>query len=254
MQPDSNGIVKWLIITFVILMTASLSSETGKVEKIRAEFARRLEAIYLRDGGFDVFRKCFPEVFPAELDPPWVLVRKEKLNLDGKSITIGASYTQLMIRVPVEWLIRYLESPQWFQALYNLDADARMEGGGGEDGRFHARIFKRVPLLPNQDFVLGFSSSQSGCFWFQRAQLVEDRKRFAVRDNLKILESVKGGTVYREISLIYPRRWWARAAGGSFRKVMRRELHRLARALKCVVEGNRELDSAAAAECWEQAG
>ena len=251
MPPRSNGIGRWIAIAFVILMTVSVLAESGKVEKIRTAFSERLEAVYLRDEEFDVFRKRYPELFPVDPDPPWILVRKEKMNLDGKSITIGASYIQLTIHVPMERLIRYLESPQWFQALYNLDADACVEGGCGE-GRFHARIFKRVPLIPNQDFVLGFSSCQSGCFWFQRAQLVEDRKKFAVRDNLKILESVQGGTVYREISLIYPRRWWARAAGATFRKVMRRELHRLVKALQCVVEGKRELDPAAAAECWEQ--
>lgn len=251
MSSKMNGFGTCLFSVLLALMAVSVCGESGKIAGIRAAFSERLEALYLRDGGFGAFCDQNPDIFSTDGEGTRILVRKERLILGGKSITIGAAYTQVLIRTPIKQLVRYLESPSWFRALYNLDADACMEGDTGQDA-FRARIFKRVPLLPNQDFVLGFSSRQSEGFWFQRARLVEDRKGFAVRDNLKILEAVEKGTVYREISFIYPRKWWARAGGPTFRKVMRRELKHLARALACIVEGHPELDSEAAAECWER--
>jgi len=232
-----------------------LNAGKAKEERIHSAFARKLDAIQFDPRGFHRFCQRHPDLFPSGEYEKWVKVRKEKLRLeDGSEVSVGAAYSQVFIPASMERVIRYLESPEWFRDLYDLDADARWgHGPNTGDGCFQARIFKRVPLLPDQDFVLGFSRVWHRDVWYQRGRLVKDRKAFALRDNLKILTPFDGGVVYREISLVYPMRWWARMMGPTFRKVMRREVRRMLGVLRCVISAGPVPERQRTMACWENA-
>lgn len=248
-------VTAWLVIGMLTGGGLLPAEESSKIELIRQALSSRLDAIQWRADGVELFRRNHSDLFPREEPGEWVRVRKEKLRLEnGKTVSIGAAYSQVFIPAPMERVIRYLETPAWFRDIYNLDGAAPLGEGPGDTGCFQARIFKKIPLLPDQDFVLGFDRTWQGDMWVQRGRLVEDRKDFAVRDNLKILEPRDGGVMYHEISLIYPRRWWARAAGPTFRRIMRKEVRNILKVLRCVISGGDEWEPRRARTCWDEAG
>lgn len=247
-------VLRWLAPALFLSAAAALMANGDKADRIQSAFAKKLDAIQSHPDGFRRFCRQNPDLFPRDECSEWALVRKEKLQLlNGERVAVGAAYSQVLIPASMEQVIRYLETPRWFRELYDLDADAEIaHAGNAGDGCFQARIFKRVPLLPDQDFVLGFSRIRFEDVWFQRARLVEDRKQFAVRDNLKILVPWQNGVMYREISLVYPQRWWARALGPTFRKVMRRQVRQMLAVLRCVIPSGPEPQPGVARECWER--
>ena len=253
--PFPKGITTaWLVVGCLTGGGLLWAKDSQKIALIRAALAGRLDAIQFRHDGVERFRKQNTDLFPREERGEWVQVRKEEIRLaNGKSVSIGAAYSQVFIPAPLERGIRFLESPQWFRDIYDLDGEAGLGRGPGDSGCFHARIFKKIPLLPDQDFVLGFERVWQGDIWVQRGRLVKDRGNFAVRDNLKILESREGGMMYHEISLIYPRRWWARAAGPTFRRIMRKEVSNMLKVLRCVISHGDDFDPSRARICWKQA-
>jgi len=246
----------WMALGLLFSGAPFLEGKSDKATQIQSAFADRLDKIQSHPEGFERFRRQHPNLFPRDECGEWVMVRKEKLQLkNGESMVVGAAYSRVLIPASMQRVMRYLETPEWFQDLYDLDADAVIaHAGNAGDGCFQARIFKRVPLLPNQDFVLGFSRVQFTDVWFQRARLVQDRKQFAVRDNLKILVPKDNGVMYHEISLVYPQRWWARALGPTFRSIMRRQVRQMLVVLRCVIRSTPELQPGRARDCWEQAG
>jgi hypothetical protein len=189
----------------------------------------------------------FPQLSGEQ--PISVRVEKKKVIINQKKVSVGISYVQVYIEAPLEYIQTLLETPEWFQALYSLDRSAYI-GPRAVDGTFKARIYKKVPVIPNQEFILSFSSITSGSIWFQRGRLLEDRGNFALRDNLKILEPVQGGVVYREISFVYPLKWWARALSSVVQGTMKKELKQMARALKCTAEKSHPFTEEKAASCW----
>ncbi len=202
---------------------------------------------------FDNFVNAHPDYFPAMSAerPVHAVVEKEHVRIGRKKIKIGTSYLQVFMKAEPAYVRQMMESPHWYKDIYDLDRDATM-GSVGEDGSFEAHIFKKVPVIPNQDYILTFSCETHGDFWFQRATLLEDRKDFALRDNLKILQPVDGGVVYREVSFVYPLGWLARALSGMARKTMIKELKIMGNALKCIAEKGAPFESEFAASCWDR--
>lgn len=190
---------------------------------------------------------CFPTV--SREHPTSVRVNKQKVILDGKKVALGVSYLQVLIEAPPVYVQTLLETPEWYQSLYALDRSAYM-GPPTENGSFKAYIYKKIPVIPNQEFVLDYSRTVLGELWFQRGRLHEDRRNFALRDNLRVLEPVPGGVILREISFVYPLKWWARALYPAIRGVMKKELSQIAAVLKCAAEKRLPFTKEIANACW----
>lgn len=242
--------MKKIIPILVLIMTVSAVWAGNSSQDILRYFDSRLSYLTCAE----TIRKFVDRnahVFPqfSREQPISIRVEKKKVKINRKKVSVGISYVQVYIEAPSEYVQMLLETPEWFQALYSLDRSAYM-GPRAADGTFKARIYKKVPVIPNQEFVLSFSSTTSGDMWFQRGRLLEDRGNFALRDNLKILEPVQGGVVYREISFVYPLKWWARALSSVVQGTMRKELKQMARAFKCTAEKSHPFTEEKATSCW----
>ena len=202
---------------------------------------------------FETFVQDHPHYFPeiSFENPVHVVVDKERVRIGKKKIKIGTSYLQVVIEGDPAFLRQMMESPHWYKDIYDLDNEASL-GSVEEGGRFKAHIFKKVPVISDQDYILTFWSRSIDNLWFQRATLVEDLKDFALRDNLKILQPVEGGVVYREVSFVYPLGWLARALSGMARKTMIKELKIMGNAIKCIAEKGLPFDPTFAESCWER--
>ena len=66
--------------------------------------------------------------------------------------------------------------------------------------------------------------------------MIKDEKKFALRDNVKIVEPNGQGAIVREISLFFPLRWWARLFSGTVRKITIKELAKINKSIKCAAE------------------
>ena len=195
----------------------------------------------------------------TEDNPLDVTVTKQNMMIDGKRWTLGKGSMRVLIKAPIDKVKKLLTSPNHFQSIYNLDAPcvvnedikARAELTSSPSGDFLARIYKRVPVFEDQDYILSYTSFQKDSFWFQRASLAKDLKDFALRDSIQIVQSVdENTTIFREISLLYLRRWYLRLLGPQVRGVVRKELQKVARSFKCIAESSNENLQATSKECW----
>lgn len=203
-----------------------------------------------------------PLAFPEIKDPNIVNVITERLEVpfEGDTYTLGIGYRQFQVKCSYERAKKLLNSPELFKSLYGLDGDSKVDIESSEIAQqtadqesFQARIMKSVPVISNQDFILQYSNSFYDPFWFQRAKLVVDKADFALRDNLKTIEVLKGtkdSVVMREISMVYILRWYLRALGPQVRSIMKSELERLSRAEKCTLESDQQLSHELAKSCW----
>jgi hypothetical protein len=200
--------------------------------------------------------KQFPEM-SAEKSQTHVVVTQEKLRLDGESFSLGVGYRQALIKAPLDRVKRILNTPELFKPLFGLDQDSAVDPVALSPDEiikrvaFKARIFKKVSLIPNQDYLLAFTNTTSGELWFQRAKLVEDKEKFALRDNLKALEVTKDGVIFREVSIIYGLKWYVQFFGPTVREVMNKELTKVTDAIKCLAEKTVDITEAEAKICWE---
>ncbi len=240
----------WISVVF-LLMTGVLAGSVFR-DAVMTYFDQRL-GVLLNDGVFTGFVSEHPEFFPevSAARPVHVVVEKEHVRIANKKIGIGVSYLQVFIEGEPDYLRQMMESPHWYKHIYNLDRDASL-GPVGENGVFKAHIFKKVPVIPNQDYILAFSRESRGDLWFQRATAIEDRKDFALRDNLKVIQPVAGGVVFRELSFVYPLNWWARALSGAAHKTMIKELRIMGNAIKCITEKGAPFEVEFAASCWRK--
>lgn len=188
-------------------------------------------------------------------DKTHVIVRKEEMLVDGDSYTLGVGYRQTFIKAPITKVKQILNTPELFKSLYGLDANADVEPIQDKKREnvtaFKARIFKHVPLVPDQDYVLDYENKEVENLWVQRAKLHKDNSRFALRDNLKVLESSQGGTIFREVSVIYALKWYVRFFGPGVRDVMTKETVKITDAVKCLAESEKEPTSELAESCWK---
>jgi len=199
--------------------------------------------------------KLFP---PTSKNNPeiHVIVQKEELNIDGDSYTLGVGYRQSFIKAPIERVKKILSTPSIFKSLYGLDAPAEIDSTGSKmrsdsNKKFQARIFKQVPLMPNQDYILEYNNDDFSDLFLQRTKLVKDREKFGLRENLMVLESASGGTILREVSVLYALKWYVRFFGPSVREVTNKELAKITESVKCLAESGKEINDEAAGECWK---
>ena len=197
------------------------------------------------------FVKSKPEIFPPMKDgKSTVVVDKMTLELGGDTYTLGVGSRQMTLKADYERVKKILNTPAYWRNLYGLDADANVSEPGDV---FKARIFKKIPVVSNQDYTLEYRNFENGGVWFQRAQQESDKNEFALRDNLKALEKTPGGVIYREYSLVYVLRWYLRALGPQMRSVMQTELEKINVSMRCMAESPKPLSSELAKECGAQA-
>ena len=244
----------------LVVCLISISAFASIPEKqITESIGKKLDAISSPEAWREFLEKnldAFPKMTSKD-DQTNVVVKKEELDVDGSFFTLGVGYRQTFVHAPIAKVKKILNSPELFKELYGLDENSDIDEVGGKDKpedrtSFRARIFKNVPLIPNQDYVLDYKNSNGGGLWIQRAKLSKDNTRFALRDNLKVLESIDGGTIFREVSVIYALKWYVRFFGPSVRKVMNEELAKITDSVRCLAEQDSEPTTEAAALCWKK--
>lgn len=180
-----------------------------------------------------VHKNTFGEV-SEKLPGPQVGVEELVFEIDSEKYKVGMGVNTVFIKAPPKVVVSVVGNPDFFQSLFDLDKPARATPT--KEDVYEARIFKIVPGIENQDYTLKYEGRWNEKAWIQRAQLVKDEKGFALRDNLKIVEPFGSGSLYREISLFFPKRWWLRMLSGTLKSVTARELTKVGRALKCASE------------------
>ncbi len=159
------------------------------------------------------------------------LEMKEK----GSSYFVGIGLRSVFINAPPKTVVSIVNDPHFFQALFGLDKTSIVEEPK-EVNHYQSRVFKLVPGIETQDFILQHDGQWEGDFWIQRAKLVRDEKGFALRDNIKIVEPFEGGSRYREVSLFYPLRWWMRLLNGVVKKETAHQMMQINKTVKCTAE------------------
>lgn len=186
-----------------------------------------------------------------------MVVDRMPIQVSGESIVLGVGYRQVFIKAKLDRVKKILNDPTLFKSLYGLTENADVPTDkrkiAATETDFQAHIFKKVPLIPNQDYVLGYTNSTDENIWFQRAKMVEDHENFAIRDNLKAVEEVEDGVILREVSMVYVLKWWVRFFGPQMREVMTKELRKITDSMRCLSEGSAEITNASAGACWEKA-
>ena len=244
-----------IILIFLLLTTPLISNASIQQDKVSRAMAVELDKWTSKSQ----MRTLMKEVPTIRDNPLNVTVTKQNMMIDGKRWTIGKSSMQVLIKAPIDKVKKLLTSPHHFQSIYNLDAPcvidevikAKAKLTSSPTGDFVARIYKRVPVFEDQDYILSYRSFQKDAFWFQRASLVKDLKDFALRDSLQIVQSVdENTTIFREISLLYLQRWYLRLLGPQVRGVVRKELQKVAKSFKCIAESSNENLQVISRQCW----
>lgn len=241
--------IRLFISLFLVSTVAKAAIDKNAVNQY---MDKKLKAIS-EDSSWKEFVASNATLFPEVKKEADVVVTKEIAEIKGQSYTLGIGHRQVFIKADIEKVKKIFNNVQLFQALYGLDKSAVVDDGKLAQGHFRARIFKEISLIPNQDYILEYESHQSGKIWFQRAVLVEDKENFALRDNLKTLEPAPGGVIFREVSILYPLKWYVRFMGPSARGVMNKELGKITDSVKCLAEKKEEPTPDLASECWSYA-
>lgn len=240
------------MILFCFLVNFALGFDlTPTHQHILKNFNARLDKLATAQA-WTKFINENPNVFPP-ISPdskPSTVVTSEVLAIDNDTFTIGIGHTQSFAKTKFETYRDFLNSPQLFQFAYGLDGPSKVNDPVG--GMFLGRLQKKVPGIEDQDFTLQYRGRQIENFYFVRAPLSEDKKNFALRDNLKVLEKVSGGVIAREISIVYPLRWWVRAMSGTMKKLMKKEMTKVSQSEKCLTESE-NLQPETAKLCWQKA-
>lgn len=240
-----------MFLTFL----SSFAFADAPTKQIESTIERRFEDL-MSDEAWTSFVKNHSEYFPKISEVPNnVVVEKEILKIDGKSYSLGMGYRQVFLKTSLEHAKKVINAPHLFKSLFGLDEAGVIKSDKALDlNNYRGRITKKIPVLPDQDYVLEYRAKQPGKIWFQRANLVPDKEDFALRDNLKSLEAVEGGVVFREIAMVYVTKWWVQVLGQQVRDIMKVELKKLNESIKCAVEHKAAtLTEDQAKECWETA-
>lgn len=166
---------------------------------------------------------------------PSMVVDKDKLMINDVTYSSFVGYRQVLIKGKPEILKALWTMPELFQKAYGLDDTSKVDGPSSKDS-FKARIFKKVPAIEDQDYTLRYTITEQKPFTFVRAKLDHDKNDFALRDNLKVLEETVDGLLVREISYLYPKKWYVNALGAVARSTMKTELNKISFIEKCLVE------------------
>lgn len=224
-------------IALVILLFGNLAFGSIPEKEITEVFNQRLDNLTTPEA-FKKFTeensKLFPDSTKENLS---MIVEREELKLNNETFTLAIGYRQVAIKsTKADFLKSLWSSPELFQKIYNLDAASNIDDSNSTKNRFKARIFKKVPAIGDQDYILDYTVTHKSPFTFIRAKLDIDQKGFALRDNLKVLEETKDGLVVREISYLYPLKWYVRALGPTTRSLMKEEINKISYTEKCLIE------------------
>jgi hypothetical protein len=219
----------------IAVLCFALNAFATPEKEILEVFNQRLDSLASPEA-FSKFVTEHKNLFPnSKSQNPSMIVEKEELALKGDTFTLAIGYRQVFIKGKAEIQKDIWSAHNDYQKYYNLDGDSKVEGNFTKD-KFKARIFKKVPAIEDQDYTLDYTMTTQGKYTFMRARLDKDAKGFALRDNLKVLEETKDGLIVREISYLYPLRWWVRAMGPTARKTMKEELNKVSVMEQCLVE------------------
>ncbi|MEQ1877504.1 MAG: hypothetical protein ABL958_12735 [Bdellovibrionia bacterium] len=243
-------LLKFVFNFIAIVLLANGASAAIPEKEILSAIGSKISQLETA-GAWRDFVKAKPDTFPlVKQGESTVVVDKMTLELKGDTFTLGIGSRQMFLKAAFERVKKILNSPVYWKYLYGLDADANI----GEPGDvFKARIFKTIPVVSDQDYTLEYRNFENGGVWFQRAKQDSDKNEFALRDNLKALEKVDGGTLYREYSIVYVLRWYLRALGPQMRSVMEKELAKINVSMRCMAESPKELSLELAQVCGKDA-
>ncbi|MES2768818.1 MAG: hypothetical protein V4596_06690 [Bdellovibrionota bacterium] len=229
----------------VVLVCLLLSSflcgnfSYGKVpeKEITEIFNQRLNDLTTPEA-FKKFVADHTNLFPDHTkENPSMVVEREGLIVNDETFTLAIGYRQVAIDSKNADFIKSLwAAPELFKKIYNLDGESKVAEADFNKNKFKARIYKKVPAIEDQDYTLEYTSTTKAPYTFIRAKLVKDEKGFALRDNLKVLEETKDGLIIREISYLYPLRWYVRALGPTTRSMMKKEMNKISLTEKRLTE------------------
>ena len=223
-----------LLITLFLFMPARASIP---VDAISEKMAKIIEPLESQEGFRKFVQEHSQEFFEvsetnALPQPP---VEDYIIKIGAESYRLGMGFRSIYILATPKIVVSIVDDPQYFQALYGLDKPADIFQRR-PDGTFDGLVFKLVPGVETQEYILHYSSHWEDSAWIQRAKQIKDERNFAIRDNIKYLFPQGTGTVFREVSLLYPLRWWARLFPSKVRSVTSHELAKLNAAIKCAAE------------------
>lgn len=187
---------------------------------------------------FKNFIKENPDYFPgvSAKKPTSLVVKREEWVIDDEKYPLSNGYRQIYIEGNPQALKDLWTTPELFPQVYQLDKDAKVDGVKNTKTRFQARIYKKVPIVADQDYTLDYEVNEIGPLFFIRARLVKDNGEFALRDNFKVIEPIDGGMIVTVVDYIYPLSGIVRALGPAVRNTLREELQKLNLLEKCFVE------------------
>lgn len=227
------------VIGVLLIGSFAFADEAPKkqppVEKILARITKSLDGISDPET-FKVFidknKKYFPDY---KMTNPSIEVGKDKLVHNDVTYSSYVGYRQVLIKGNKKTLMSLWTTPELFQKIYALDDSSKVDGAFTKS-HFKARIFKKVPAIEDQDYILEYKVTEHGPYTFIRAKLDSDKADFALRDNLKVLEETEDGLLVREISYLYPKKWYVNALGAVVQSMMKKEINKVSVVEKCLVE------------------
>lgn len=255
---EEYTIFQIIFLSIVLFIQTAAFQALAKVppEKILAEIDKILSPLQTENGRL-IFFKDHPGLC-GKVDKTnlkgFVSVEPQVLKIDKEVLNFGLSCRAIYIEAPPSKVISTIDNPLFFQSLYGLNKTAEL-GPKSKDGIYEARVFKLVPGVETQDYILKYTPHQEKLIWFERATQIKDDAGFALRDNFKIVEPSGTGTLHREISIFVPQRWWLKMKiiGDFVHKVTLEELTKINVALKCAAENIEPLSEAIAKKCHQEA-
>lgn len=225
------------LIILCLFLIGNFSYAKVPEKEILEVFNQRLNNL-ANPESFSQFTQNHKNLFPEhKSENPSMVVEKEKLTVNDESFTLAIGYRQVFIvSNKADFLKKLWSTPALFQKIYDLDDKSNIDDPAATKTKFQARIFKKVPAIEDQDYTLEYTVTEKKPYTFIRAKLVKDEKGFALRDNLKVLEETKDGLIVREISYLYPLKWYVRALGPTTRSMMKDEINKVSYTEKCLVE------------------
>ena len=225
------------VLSLLVPHTLKADDTAKTMDALSAEMVKVLAPLKKVEGWTD-FIASHPDLFGKvdEQNPnPFLAVSDMTLKVGEDEFKIGIGARSIWIAATPKVVVQVVDNPHIFTALYGLDKPADIYPINS-DGSFQAHIFKLVPGIETQDYTLSYKGFWSGDNWIQEASQVKDEKGFALRENIKIVSPNGKGALFREVSLLYPRRWWVRLLHGTAQSIFKKELGKLNRSLKCTAE------------------
>ena len=252
-------VLAWHVIHTVLWTTFTLAAPSS--EKISMELDKIAEPLKDHKGWEEFIKKNSQLCGQVNTKSNYshVEVIDQNREIEGQTIRVGLGCRTVFILAKPSTVVTVVDSPQFFQSLYGLDkpavereitpstheitlpqnkvnADQAVQTPKNNSVPYEARIFKLVPGIETQDYTLKYESHWENLVWIGSAKMTKDAKNFAVRHNVKIIEPFENGSVYREVALFVPIRWWVKLFSGLTQKVTKQELKKLNFSIKCAAE------------------